>query len=204
MNETNEINEPQNNSSNYTSTNQYVPNDIGSGKNNLDTQKPAPEQNEEKETATEIVKATTSKKSKDISKLLTTVVTVVSASMIGVVGVEDILPKATIEAKFENVYATEHEVYYSAFYEMLGREDKEYNEEDYYNIYIVLYNDFTNRSEKFEDNYADGSFENLKENMTYTLEIRQGDIVVASTTITTTGRQGQTSDDPTTGNTTNP
>ena len=62
MNETNEINEPQNNSSNYTSTNQYVPNDIGSGKNNLDTQKPAPEQNEEKETATEIVKATTSKK----------------------------------------------------------------------------------------------------------------------------------------------
>lgn len=117
------------------------------------------------------------KKAKGLAKLLTTIATVVSAGMVGIVGLNVINPpRATVSAEIQEIYTTDRDVYYFITLE-------NYNEGD--DVYVVLYNDFTNRTQKAESSEFDGGFEDLQTNMYYNLEVRQGDITIASKKVRT-------------------
>ena len=136
------------------------------------------------------------KKPQEISKIVTAFTTIISASIIGISAL-DILPSgSTSKGQFIDIWTSTNEVSYTVELE---------NYDETYDYYVVIYNDFTNRSEKMEDNVQEGTFEELAENMTYTLALMQGNKVIASKTVKTGGRQqyyGQDKpdDDPTQGN----
>ncbi|MBQ8468200.1 MAG: hypothetical protein IJ542_00395 [Clostridia bacterium] len=125
-------------------------------------------------------------KAQDISKLITTFATMVSATVLGVVGVGALTKKPTITAKFQEVYAYESGVAY--FLTLEG-----YNPGD--DVYVVLHNDFTNRSQKVEEPEFQGVFENLQTNMTYTLLVKKGSTVLTSTKLRTVNQEDEYYDD---------
>lgn len=119
----------------------------------------------------------TKKKANSLAKLLTTIATVVSAGMVGIVGLNIINPPtATVSAEIQEVYTTDSDVYYFITLD-------NYNEGD--DVYVILYNDFTNRTQKAESSEFDGGFEDLQTNMYYNLEVKQGDITIASKRVRT-------------------
>ena len=76
--------------------------------------------------------------------------------------------------------------------------DEPYEEDfDLSNVYIVLTNDFTNRTEKVEEQWWSGTFEGLKDNMMYTISVMVGDTVIATKMIKTSAERQTSSDDPT-------
>ncbi len=190
------------NSSNYKSRNNYSANFVGKSKNDLNTQKTAPSINEK---PPETNKKKTEDKAKNVSGLVTKFVAVVSSAVIGVAGVEAISPYFNnYYVDMEDCYATENAIYYNVYIENKNRINKENYDieyEDNMEVFtLVLYNDFVNYSEEFEDNYIDGVFEDLKPNMTYNLAVKANGRTIATKSLTTVGRtKPNTSDDPTTG-----
>ena len=131
------------------------------------------------------------KKAQEISSIVKTFAAVIGASMMGVAGIS-ILPTPTKAKAIIEYTSSINEIYYYV-------ELTDYVEDD--NYYIVLYNDFTNRTEQLEDNAIEGAFEDLATGMTYTLAVKQGNNIIASKTVKT-GDQRQDyepkpSDDPT-------
>ena len=180
----------------------HLQNSIGKFENSADIQSKYEEKNEPK-TTTKVEKA--KEKSEVLSKILTTFVAVLSATAIGVTSIEGIMPPSTtLMAYFQEVESTNSEIYYSVEImdsrlkdgkEQYGR-DEQYFEIDLSNLYVVLSNDFTNRTEKVEEQCWSGSFENLKENMLYTISVKVGDITIASKTVKTKNNAQTSSDDP--------
>ena len=160
------------NSSCYTSRNKQSANFVGKSKNVVVTQTAVDEKNN-------LTRQKKKKnKSQELAKVITTFATMVSATIACVVGIETIFPTGpTITAEYFETWAGETEISYSLFVE-------DYDE-SYDNVYVVLYNDFTNRSQKLDSSEASGTFENLKKDMTYTIELKQGDNVVVSKNLRT-------------------
>ena len=175
-----------NNSSNYRGSNKYSANFITAGKNKLETQKSQKEQNEEKSKSTK-------QKSQGLAKMLTTFVGMVSAATV-IVGVDTILPiQSSVQIVEFEASASENDVFY---YLSLENYDPEHDD-----VYVVLYNDFTNREEKIEESGWEGSFERLKENMYYTIAVKKGNKVLVSKQVKTyiektPYTEPTTSDDP--------
>lgn len=190
----------------------YSANYIGQTQNKTDIQQPSHEVENKVERKAKEVK-TTQAKATTTSRLLTTFVAAVSSVVIGVTSISGILPEpTTLTARFEETYATDHEIYYmveigdSRFNEQdeSGREkmqyEEEYNEDEDYvidltDLYVVLYNDFTERSEKIEEQFWSGVFEHLQENMSYTLEVKYKNNVLASKTLKTVLQKSDYEDD---------
>ena len=175
----------------------YSPNSIGKFENKVNTQPKYVEPNTAQPTQT-VEKP--KEKSKVISKILTTVVAVVTATAIGVTNIDGLLlPSTTLVAYFEELEATEHEINYGIWIEdSRVKEDEPYEEDfDLSNVYIVLTNDFTNRTEKVEEQWWSGTFEGLKDNMMYTISVMVGDTVIATKMIKTSAERQTSSDDPT-------
>ena len=161
-----------NNSASYKGSNKYAANFVPAGKNVVATQNSLKEQNQAKDKTTE-----TKQKSQNLAKLLTTFVGMVSAATV-IVGVDTILP-TTKYVEVQEFYASSYET--DVFYYLSLGED--YDPES--DVYVVLYNDFTNREEKIEEQGWEGTFENLKENMTYTIAVKQGNKVLVSQKVKT-------------------
>ena len=185
----------------------YSANYIGQTQNKADIQKPSQEAENKVEKKEKEVKTQT--KAVTTSKLLTTFVAAVSSVVIGVTTISGILPEpTTLTARFEETYATDHEIFYmveigdSRFDEQdeSGREKMQYEDEDYVidltDLYVTLHNDFTNRSEKIEEQFWSGCFENLQENMIYTLEVKYKNNVLVSKTLKTVLQSDYEDDDP--------
>ena len=141
----------------------------------------------------------TKETAKKTSSLITKVAAVAATAVLGVTGVQLIVPE-TINAQFEEVYVYETGVY---FHVSLNEMDDD--------VYVVLYNDFTSREEKIEEQQYSGYFEGLAEHMYYTLALKKGNTLFLKQTIYTqedkseyeeyddTGQDyPQTSDDPVT------
>ena len=154
---------------------------------------------------------------KQVASITSKIVAMVSAVMVGVVGADYILPDSSLQAEFSYVESYDT----SVFYEVKFSEELTDKSE----LVVVLYNDFTNREQSVQETMEEegmtfGHFENLKPNMSYSLEIRKGSYVLAKTKVRTmteeeynskygyeepiteddTGQQTpNTSDDPTTG-----
>lgn len=154
------------NSSLYSSRNKQPSNFVGKGKNIVAVQSSVDEKNN-------LAKQKKKKnKTQELAKIITTFATMVSATIACVVGVDAILPsQPTISAEYFETWTSENEISYSLFVE-------DFDEND--DVFVVLYNDFTNRSQKLESPEASGTFENLQTNMLYTIELKQGDSVVVS------------------------
>lgn len=120
----------------------------------------------------------TKKKAATTSDYIKKLATIVGASVLGIVGVKAIVPSGT-KATFEEVYAYETGVYYSVHMD---------NYDD--DVYVVLYNDFTNREEKVNEQSQSGVFEHLASNMYYTLAVKKGNRMLTKQQIyTKTERQ---------------
>ena len=153
-----------NNSSNYKSQNDISSKSDYVGKNAPQIQaRPTKDNLEAKH---EKIK----KQTKNVAKILTTFATMVSATALCIVGV-DSLSASTITPTTFIAEATETEIYYYAELESFNNED---------DVYVVLYNDFTNRSVKVNDIEAYGIFDHLQTNMVYTLALKQGSTIITS------------------------
>lgn len=153
------------------SSNTFSGNSFGASKNkiiNTDANK------ENKNTSARYEKA--KKVSQTTGSLLTKVAVIVGAGILGVTGVEAIIPPS-FKAHIEEVWAYESEVYYAVSME-------EYSDD----VYVVLYNDFTNREEKVEEQSYSGVFEHLAANMYYTLAIKKGNKVIVKQQVYTSTR----------------
>ena len=194
----------------------YSANFIGKNQNKISTQKPSAgvenivEKTIDEKTETERLKEKQTKsqevktKSAAVSRILTTFVAAVSSVVIGVTNISGILPEpTTLVAQIEYTEATNHEIYYNVIvedsrnkrsedYKDVPIEETYYDEEPTYyeidltDLYVVLYNDFTNRTEEIREQFWSGCFENLQKNMLYTLEVRYKNNVLASETVRTT------------------
>lgn len=176
-----EINEQFNknenkNLNNLKEINEYPKNSIGAGKNNIDNQKvPKLENN---------LKTNNKKKKKleSVSKIITTFATMISAIfLVGAVGTL-LPPKDNIIAEIHEVYATEHNVSFFITIEEFDNND---------NVYVVLYNDFTNRKLLIQEQAFQGNFEDLQKDMTYTLAVKKGSKTITSVKVKTVGRESQ-------------
>ena len=122
------------------------------------------------------------KKSITISQqILNFVVAVVSVLSFGFLGTGIIFSsKPTVKAEIVELEVMENAVFY--YIEIFdGTEEIDYERKEfsrYDDIFVVVYNDFTNRSNQIYDMYYQGYEENLKPNMTYTIEVRQGSSVL--------------------------
>ena len=157
------------NASNYKSRNDISASFDYFSKNKVSTQTTTPKAENNSSIKTD-------KKPKGIAKALTTFATMVSATVLCIAGTENILPTTSVNAQIEETWTTESEIYYYISF-------SEYNGED--DVYVVLYNDFTNRSHKVEDSSCSGEFEHLQANMSYTLAVKQGSTVITSKKIKT-------------------
>ena len=194
----------------------YSANFIGKNQNNISTQKPSAEVENivektiDEKTETERLKEKQTKsqevktKSAAVSRILTTFVAAVSSVVIGVTNISGILPESTtLVAQIEYTEATNHEIYYNVIVEDSRNqrskedekpveedweyyEDQEYYEIDLTDLYVVLYNDFTNRTEEIREQFWSGCFEHLQQNMSYTIEVKYKNNVLASETVRTT------------------
>ena len=134
-----------------------------------------------------------SKLAVELSKILTTLIAIVGASVAGIFGV-GFLFVPTVRAEIAEVSVGEHEIYYYVMIENFNKDDE---------VYVVLYNDFTNRSQKvdaveysdspdYEDNQTvefGGAFEDLQVDMTYTLAVKQGTYTITSMVLKTTSQR---------------
>ena len=171
-----------NNASQLRGNNFYTSNYLGSSKNKVETQIAKKETNTSPPPST----APQAQKAKGFSKIITTFTAMISATVVCVVGTDAILPTTIQKAEIQHVFTTESSVEYSIYIE-------DYNPED--NVYVVLYNDFTNRSEKIEEEYWTGFFENLQKHMTYTLAIKKGSTVLVSMQVKTIFKEPEPYDD---------
>ena len=183
----------------------YSANYIGQTQNKANIQQPSKESENKVEIKEKEVKTTQTKAAAN-SKLLTTFIAAISSVVIGVTSIGGILPETvptTLTATFQETYATEHEIFYCVeigdsrnrvpeeeFSGADGRVEEYYEDDIYYEIdltdlYVVLHNEFTDRKEKIEEQFWSGCFENLQEHMTYKLEVRYKDYVLASETMRT-------------------
>lgn len=184
----------------------YSANYIGQTQNKANVQQPSKESENKVEIKEKEVKTTQTKATAN-SKLLTTFIAAISSVVIGVTSIGGILPETvptTLTATFQETYATEHEIFYCVeigdsrnrapkeeeFFSADGRVEEYYEDDKYYEIdltdlYVVLHNEFTDRREKIEEQFWSGCFENLQEHMTYKLEVRYKDYVLASETMRT-------------------
>ena len=192
----------------------YTSNNIGSSANKIGTQMDTTLANEAGSSnksaqdleidSTEKTKKKSSDKSADIAKLVTKFVAVISAAVVGTTTLSEIFVRpTTLVATFEDVYATQNEISYYVYIEDTTMKEREsdYNYEweslESKDVYLVLENDFTNRSQKLIDYYVEGTFEDLQENMEYTILVKVGDYVIGSTTVrTAAGRYSYNDDKP--------
>lgn len=124
---------------------------------------------------TESSKQTDSNKAKSISKSISSVITGTVAVVAAVCIIEPIYSADDTTVEFAETLVTDTSVSYHI---ILGNwSGKEYE--------VVLYNDFTSRSDTIsEENYV-GEQENLKPNMTYTLAVVNGTKTLGETTVKT-------------------
>ena len=126
------------NSSNYKSSNKYAANFVAPSKNKVDFQSKL--QTEKNDAARERHEK---HKAQNLAKLMTSFVALVSGAAVFAVGVDAFVPETTaIVAQIESVFTTDTDVSYYIFLENYeGEED----------VYVVLYNDFTNRTQKLKN-----------------------------------------------------
>ena len=151
-----------NNASNYKGKNNISSNSFSSWKNSPTTQPAPPKKN------IEAKHEHNKKRITNISKILTTFATMVSATALCIVGVDSLASSTVTTSMFETM-ATENEIYYCIELENYGGED---------DLIVVLYNDFTNRSQKINGIEAYGVFDHLQTNMVYTLALKQGSTII--------------------------
>ena len=176
-----EFNNIKINNENYSKTNNtHVPNFVGKNKNESATEQKYLEKNNLQK------KKQKAEKAQQLTKIATAFFTMVSAATISIFGA-DVISPPDVKAEICEYSASQNEIYYVASVESF--------EEDQRDFYVVLKNDFTNRSQKMEETIYQGYFENLQENMTYTLEIVTGSHVLASKTISTISRKVETEPD---------
>ena len=110
------------------------------------------------------------------TKILTAATAVVGAVIVGVVPVADVF--STTEKVDYSLYASANGVRYEIILdEKEGDLDRI--------LTILVQNDFTNRVQQVEGYYAQGVFENLQENMTYTFKVMDGSKTLVSDTFKT-------------------
>ena len=122
-------------------------------------------------------------KTKGISEIVTKFAVLAVAGVSGIVGIETLTP-SPIQAEISYVEAYDTEVFYNVSLSELAD-----------GLKIVLYNDFTNREQKIEEQMTEGVFENLQTNMKYTLVVKHGSKVLAKETLVTKTRE-ETWDEP--------
>ena len=123
------------------------------------------------------------KKSETLADMLKKIAVIAAAGTTGVVGVGAVLPPP-VTAEIQFLEGFDNEVFYA-----VGLDEFKDG------VKIVLYNDFTNREQTMEKQFAEGVFENLQTNMQYTFVVKYGSKVIAKQTIVTKTEE-QTSDDP--------
>ena len=189
-------NNQNNNSANLKSRNVFVGNTYESNKKQIVSQT-APKTENDAEKKPEKVK----KKPAEISKLVAIIATAITGTAIVTgAGIGGLIPTSPIKANYFEVFTSEYDISYYAELDGYNLEEDE--------VYIMLYNDFTNRTQKFEEQMMEGTFENLQPNMTYTIAIKHGNIVIASKVVKTviqedeyyddTGQDEPITEDPTT------
>ena len=123
------------------------------------------------------------KKAKGISTLVKTFALAVSATTLGVVGVEVVSPPS-VHAEFVELEAVGDAVYYYVELDDFAE-----------GVKVVLYNDFTNREQPIEEQVGGGAFEGLQKNMYYTIAVVQGSKTITKQRVYT--KQPKLSDEPT-------
>lgn len=178
-----ESNNYENNSSSYQSRNNYSANFVGKSENNIKFQHSPPQINS-KQVETKNKRDT---KATQVSEFVTKFVAIISAAAIGVAGVGALSPFSTKYQVFmDDCYASQNEIYYNIYIENKEIDNNQAEKFEFLDEFtVVLHNDFTNREEKFVDNYAEGVFENLQTNMTYTLSVKIGNKTIATKTLKT-------------------
>lgn len=115
------------------------------------------------------------KKTSQISKALTKILTAAVATIAAVVVILPIVTDDSTEVNFAEMSVTDTAVSYNIVLENWS--GKEYD--------LVLYNDFTERTEKLASENFSGEQDGLKPNMTYTLAVKSGIKTLAETTVKT-------------------
>ena len=116
-------------------------------------------------------------KAKTAANITKSLIVLVTATTTGVIGTGAILSGSSgVTAEIAYVSVSDTEVFYEVTLDKYQYDD---------NITIILYNDFTHREQQVQESKASGYFENLKSNMTYTLEVRKGLNVLAKKKVTT-------------------
>lgn len=140
------------------------------------------------------------------TKITTFVLAIISALTFGLVNTDAILSsKYNIQAEIMSLSVSETAVdYYIEIYDpkIMRRADQKPAEEyDYENfeelyeeslkqleendVYVIVYNEFTTRRQDIRDFYFEGTTEDLKPNVKYTIEVRQGSKVLAKKSFVT-------------------
>lgn len=188
-----ENNSQNKNASNYQSRNKYSANFVGASKNDIKSQQKVYELNTKNTSQSQTKKTSVKEKLENLTNVLKIFVIMVSATaVVGGVGVFDYFftPTSSIKLVEFDLYTSESSVsYFGALENYEGQED----------VYVVLRNDFTNRTEKVEEQAFMGTFENLQTNMQYTFEIKYGDVVIITKTIRTVAQKYDQTGGPTNG-----
>ena len=113
------------------------------------------------------------KKTKSLTNMFKTFAVMFSAVLMGSAGL-GLITTSNVNVTFNDVYAYDNCV---SYYISLSSYEE--------GLSVVLYNDFTNREEKVEENNIEieGVFENLAPNMYYTLAVKKGSSTIAKTSI---------------------
>lgn len=143
------------------------------GMNIVKTQPTIPDENQKTVRRIQKVKA----KAQGVSEIIAKFAVLAVAGVGGVIGIDALTP-SPIKAEISYVEAYDTEVFYNINLSELAD-----------NLKIVLYNDFTNREQKIEEQAWEGVFENLQTNMKYTLVIKHGSKVLAKQTLVTKTRE---------------
>ena len=110
------------------------------------------------------------------NKVVTAVVAVAGAVIVGAVSLDEIF---VTPPEFDCGL----EVFTNAIYYTVGYDPEEYTPKD--GMVIVLKNDFTNREEPMTESFVQGYFDDLQTNMTYSFRIMDGNTVLYSETVKT-------------------
>jgi len=193
MNNIVEENKKHSNSSNYSSRNQYSANFVGANQNRIQTKQKVYELNTKNTSETKVKQKTTKEKIENLTNVLKIFIIMISATtVVGSVGIFDyfFVPTSSITVgRFELNVWDSGVSYFGSLENYEGQED----------IYIVLRNDFTNRTAKVEEQMFEGVFEDLQTNMNYTFEIKHGDVVIVSKTVKTINKEYSQDGGPTNG-----
>ncbi|MCR5553335.1 MAG: hypothetical protein K6F08_01115 [bacterium] len=113
------------------------------------------------------------KKTKSLTNMFKTFAVMFSAVLMGSAGL-GLITTSSVNVTFNDIYAYDNCV---SYYISLSSYEE--------GLSVVLYNDFTNREEKVEENNIEieGVFENLAPNMYYTLAVKKGSSTIAKTSI---------------------